>query len=235
MDKVGEVVLDGFRRPHGIDLDRATGHLAVSTERPNRLLIIDPIARRVVRDFDTRGEASHMVTLSPDGKTAYVSNIVSENVSVIDLESGSVDLIPVGKRPEGSALTRDGKTLYVANRESHLVSVIDTEKKEVVGEIATSKGPNRVRLSADEDLIIFSLVHDHQVGFAEVATGQETATIDVDGMPVSLQMSPDATMAFTALQGEDRVYVISVADREVVLQFPTESGAGPDPVLEIRP
>jgi YVTN family beta-propeller protein len=235
MEKVGEIVLEEFRRPHGIDIDPATGWLAVSTERPNRLLIIDPASRQVVGDFDTQGEASHMVTLSPDGKTAYVSNIVSENVSVIDLESGSVDLIPVGKRPEGSAVTKDGKILYVANRESHIISVIDTEKKEVVGEIPTGEGPGRVRLSADEGTLIYCLLHDQQVGFADVATGREVGTVAVEGAPVSLQVSPDATEALTALQGEDTVYVISVAERRIIRRFATGEGAGPDPVLEIQP
>jgi YVTN family beta-propeller protein len=235
MEKVGEIDLGEFRRPHGIDLDPSTGRLAVSTERPNRLLIIDPATRQVVRDFDTRGEASHMVTLSPDGGTAYVSNIVSENVSVIDLESGSAELIPVGKRPEGSAVTKDGKTLYVANRESHIISVIDTEKKEVVGEIPTGEGPGRVRLSKDESTLIYCLLHDHQVGFADVATRREVANVAVEGAPVSLQVSPDATKAMTALQAEDTVYVISVAERQTIQRFTTPKGAGPDPVLEIQP
>jgi YVTN family beta-propeller protein len=234
MEKVGEVVLGEFRRPHGIDLDQ-TGRLAVSTERPNRLLIIDPVSREVVSDFDTQGEASHMVSLSPDGRTAYVSNISSENVSVIDLESGSVELVPVGKRPEGSAMTRNGKTLYVANRESHMIAVIDTEKKEVVREIPTGKGPGRVRLTSDESTLVYCLVHDHQVGFADVASGQEVGTVDVEGAPVSLLMSHDGSMALTAVQGEDTVYVVSVAERKIVRQFMTAEGMGPDPVLEIQP
>jgi YVTN family beta-propeller protein len=234
MEKVGEVVLGEFRRPHGIDLDKA-GLLAVSTEKPNRLLIVDPASREVMKDFDTQGEASHMVTFHPDGKTAYVSNIVSENVSVIDLESGSVVLIPVGKRPEGSDITGDGKTLYVANRESHFISVIDTETNEVVGEIPTGKGPGRVRLTPDEGTLVYCLVHDSKVGFADVASGKEVGTVDLDEAPVSLLMSHNGESALTAAQGGDTVYVISVAERKIVRQFETAEGMGPDPVLEIHP
>jgi YVTN family beta-propeller protein len=234
MKKIGEIVLGEFRRPHGIDLDVA-GRLAVSTEKPNRLLIIDPASREVSEDYDTKGKSSHMVTLNPDGTTAYVSNIVSENVSAIDFESGAVTLIPVGKRPEGSDITRDGKTLYVANRESHIISVIDTAKKEVVGEIPTGKGPGRVRLTPDESTLVYCLVHDNRVGFADVASGQEVGTVDLDGAPVSLLMSLDGERALTAAQAEDTVYVISVAERKVVREFKTAEGMGPDPVLEIRP
>jgi YVTN family beta-propeller protein len=233
MEKTGQVVLGEFRRPHGIDLDKA-GLLAVSTEKPNRLLIVDPVSREVVKDFDTEGKASHMVTFHPDGKKAYVSNIVTENVSVIDLESGSVTLIPVGKRPEGSDITGDGKKLYVANRESHIISVIDTETNEVIGEIPTGKGPGRVRLTPDESTLVYCLLHDSKVGFADVASAKEVATVDLDGAPVSLLMSRDGERALTAAQGGDTVYILSVAERKIVRQFETEEGMGPDPVLEIH-
>src|SRR5438477_2148600 len=45
--KVGEISLGKFRRPHGIDIDRNTGRLAVTTELPDQLLIVDPVARKV--------------------------------------------------------------------------------------------------------------------------------------------------------------------------------------------
>lgn len=232
--KAGAVDLGDFRRPHGIDLDPDAGRLLVSTENPNRLLIIDPKARQVLRDLDTQGRASHMVTRSPDGTKAFVSNIRTRNVSVIDLETGSVELIPVGERPEGSDVTADGKTLFVACRESHVVSVIDTEKNAVVGEVQTGKGPNRVRLTPDEKLLVYSLVHDRQVGIADVKSGKQIATVDLDGAPVSLHLSSDGKWALTASQDEDTVYVISIAERAIVREFKTTEGAGPDPVLEIR-
>src|SRR5512134_3883704 len=44
--KAGEISLGEFRRPHGIDLDRKTGRLAISCELPDRLLIVDPASRK---------------------------------------------------------------------------------------------------------------------------------------------------------------------------------------------
>ena len=231
--KAGVVELGEFRRPHGIDLDRGTGQILVTTENPNRLLIIDPKSREILRDYETKGESSHMVTRSSDGKRAYVSNIGTRNVSVIDLETGNVELIPVGERPEGSDITKDGKTLYVACRESHVISVIDTEKNAVVSEIATGKGPNRVRLTPDEKLLIYSLVHDGQLGIADAGSGEQIATVDLEASPVSLQLSQNGEWALTAAQDEDTVYAVSIAERKIILRFATAEGAGPDPVLEI--
>jgi YVTN family beta-propeller protein len=218
-----------------LDLDPATGQVFVTTENPNRLLVIDPKSHEILKDYDTKGESSHMVTRSPDGKTAFVSNISTQNISVIDLETSEVELIPVGERPEGSDITADGKTLYVACRESHVISVIDTESNVVVSEVRTGKGPNRVQLTPDEKLLVYSLVHDKQIGIADAERGEEIATIDLGGSPVSLQLSRDGERALTAAQSDDVVYVVSLAERRVIKQFATAEGAGPDPVLEIYP
>jgi len=231
--RTGVIDLGRFRRPHGLDLDPATGRLLISTENPNRLLVVDTANRGVLREFETGGLASHMVTTSPDGSKAFVSNIVSSNVSMIDLNTASAVLIPVGRRPEGSAITRDGRTLHVANRESDRISIIDTEKAAVVGEIRTGRGPNRVRLVEGDRSLVYSLVHDRGVGFADTVTRSETHRISLDGSPVSLQVSHDRLWAFTAAQNEDSLYVISVPERSVTARFKTALGAGPDPMLEI--
>jgi DNA-binding beta-propeller fold protein YncE len=68
--KAGEISLGKFHRPHGIDLDASTGRIAVTTELPDQLLLLDPEKRTVVRTYDTRGKTSHMVTLGPGGKWA---------------------------------------------------------------------------------------------------------------------------------------------------------------------
>lgn len=230
--KTGVIELAGPRRPHGLDLDSGTGRLLVTTENPNRLLLIDPTAREVVAVYDTQGRSSHMVTVSPDGKRAFVSNIATRDVSIIDLTTGDVALVPVGERPEGSDISSDGSALYVACRESNVISIIDTEHDSVVGEVATGRGPNRVRLTPDEKLLVYSLVHDSQIGIADVAAREQIATIDLAGAPVSLQMSRDGTRILTASQDSDEVYVVSLAERRILTRFKTARGAGPDPVLE---
>jgi YVTN family beta-propeller protein len=232
--KSGTIDLANARRPHGLDIDESSGNILVTTENPDRLLIVDPVQKKVLNTFSTNGRSSHMVTLSPDGTRAYVSNIATQNVSIIDLATGTATLIPVGERPEGSDVTADGKTLFVACRESDVVSVIDTDGNTVIGEVATGSGPNRVKLTPDERHLVYTLVHDNQIGFADVATLSQVATITLDGSPVSLQLSSDGARVLTASQDTDEVYVISVADRRVITRFKTEAGAGPDPVLEIE-
>src|SRR5512140_3510068 len=81
MKKIGVIDLGRFRRPHGIALDAATGQLLVTTEKPHRLLLIDPVARKVLRDYDVQGKTPHMAAFGPGGEWAFASNTDSATVA----------------------------------------------------------------------------------------------------------------------------------------------------------
>lgn len=232
--RVKQIELGNFRRPHGIDLDPETGWLAITTELPDRLLIIDPGSGKIVRDYDTKGKTSHMVKLGPKAQYAYVSNSNSANVSAIRLSDGEVKLIPAGARPEGSVLSPDGKELFVCNREGESITVIDTTRNEVVATIATGKGPVRIEITPDGSTLVYALMHDQRIGFADVASRKETGTVSLKGAPVSLHLSPDGKKALAGAEDSDEIYVVSVDGKKVQQTIFTAAGAGPDPVMEFK-
>jgi len=230
--KVGEISLGEFHRPHGIALDPASGLLAVTTELPDQLLLIDPVKQTVLRAYETLGRSSHMVALSTDGKWAYVCNARSETVAAIDLAGGGVELIRTGGRAETAVLSKDGARLYVANLEADNITVIDTEQKAVIDRIPTGKGPVRLALTPDERWIVYALIHGNGIEFVDLAARQVMARLDLDGSPVSLNLSPDGCLAYASLEDEDAVWVASVPERRLLRKFKTPPGAGPDPVLQ---
>jgi YVTN family beta-propeller protein len=59
------------------------------------LPLFDPDTNKEVRNI-TVGKQPHWTALSGDGKTAYVTNEGSNDVSVVDLDSGKVTAIAVG-------------------------------------------------------------------------------------------------------------------------------------------
>jgi DNA-binding beta-propeller fold protein YncE len=110
--RAAAIPLGKYHRPHGIAINPVTGHLLVSTETPDQLLVVDLEKKEVIRRYDTKGQTPHIVAAGRDGKWAYVSNARSGTVAAIELASGEVQLIPAGGRPEGSVLSKDGKRLY---------------------------------------------------------------------------------------------------------------------------
>jgi YVTN family beta-propeller protein len=93
----------------------------------------------------TVGVEPQCVAITPDGMKAYVTNMVSGNVAVINSMGQFTRVIPVGTEPFGCALTADGSKLYVANFSSDNVSVINTVTDTVIRTIAIPAGNSRPR------------------------------------------------------------------------------------------
>jgi YVTN family beta-propeller protein len=236
MKKTGAIDLGRFRRPHGIALDPATGRLLVTTEKPHRMLLLDPAARKVLRDYDVQGKTPHMAAFGPGGAWAFASNTDSDTVAAIHLASGKTKLIPTGagSRPQGFALEPGGGRLFVVNSGGGRITIIDTAKLEAVGEIATGKGPGRIAITPDGKTLVYNLGGEEGVGFADIATGKQVARIAVTGRPMSLTMTRDGKRAFTGVQDQDKMFVISVPDRKIVQVIQTPKGAGPDPAIPLQ-
>jgi YVTN family beta-propeller protein len=71
------------------------------------------------------------VAVTPDGKTAYVTNFGSGTVSTINVKTRTKNLddIPVGQNPATVEVTPDGKTVLVANNSSGSMSTIEVKTR----------------------------------------------------------------------------------------------------------
>jgi len=232
--RIGVIDLGKYRRPHGIDLDRKTGYLVVTSEGPDALLLVDPVARKTLKAYDVRGKSPHMVILEPGGEWAYVSDSGSGNVAAVRLSTGEVKLIPCGANPQGGAFSEDGKTLYMTDSESDDIAIIDAEKKQRAGTIPTGKQPVRIEIAADGHTLVYALENGEAVGFADARLRQETGQVALGGKPMSLTLSRDRRTAYTGVQDTDKIYVIDVAGRKIGQVIDTPKGSGPDPVLPMR-
>jgi len=235
MKKVADIDLGRFHRPHGLALLPGADRILATTERPFGLILVDPAARRVVRDYDVKGKSPHMVFPLPGGQWVYVSDTDSNAVALIQIATGAVKLIPTGAHPQGAALSPDAKLLYVTNTDGNLISILDTRKQEVVGSIPTGKGPARIAMTPDGKTLVYNLQFEPGVGFADVASGKQTAIVPLSGRPLSLTMTRDGRRAFAGIQDQDKVCYISVAGRKLERVFETPKGSGPDPAIPLEP
>jgi len=233
--KTGVIDLGEYRRPHGMAVHPKTGLLLVTIENPDGLLLVDPHQRKVIRKFDVQGKSPHMVLFGPEGKRAYVSNTNSGTVASIDVATGKVTLIPTGKYPQGGVLSPDGKIIYLTNAESNKISLINTATDKVIGEIATATYPNRVAITPDGKMLVYSLGQGGEaVGFADTTSRKQTATVALGGQPLSLTLTKDGKYAFSGIQSQGKIHVIDVAQRKIIRTITTPTDAGPDPALPIE-
>lgn len=232
MKKTGDIPLGKFHRPHGITFDPRTRTILATTERPFGLIAVDPVARKLIREYDVKGKSPHMVVVSRDGERAWVSNTDSNSIAVVSLKDGTASLIPTGEKPQGGVFSADGKRFYVTLGDTGALAVVDTKTLKEVARIPSGKNTGRVALTPDGRTLVYNI--GDAIAFADVRSGKELARISVTGRPMSLTMTRDGKLAFVGIQENDKVLVIDVPRREIARELALPKGSGPDPVIPIE-
>jgi YVTN family beta-propeller protein len=178
---------------------------------------------------------------------AYVANLMSDSVSVIDTATNVVTAtIPVGHNPDGIATNPYGGLVCVTNYLSNDVSLINPYTNTVVATVTVGAGPVGVARPPGGDLPptdpdyplpeAFAYVankNDHSVSVIEVGTAHVIATIDVDpspdGVAVGYSYASNAlhsTVYVTHSLPAGSVSVIGVATNTVTGKIPVGARPG---------
>ena len=238
----GTIDLGEHQAPHGVVWLKDNTHVIVTTEDSGDIIKVNVAAGEVVGAWPTGQEVSHMVALSPDDRTAFVSSIRSGTVTRIELEPGSEALsVPTGEGAEGIAVTADGGEVWVANRGDDSITVLDTETLEVLATLETGDFPIRLEMSADGLYALVTNAESSELGVYEVATRKEVARkkLQLEGgkgasifgefedssVPVGIQPHPVRPVIYVAHANGAVVSEISTESWEIVRVL----DAGPEP------
>ncbi|AKT52921.1 phosphoesterase [Arsenicicoccus sp. oral taxon 190] len=172
-----------------------------TTPDGKRLVVADQLGNAVtVVDLATRAQqtvaAGHRpmyVTVSKDGRKAYVTNQGASSVGVVDLTGAAPELtktVAVGLHPNKSVLSADGKTLYVANGDADTVSVVRTDVDATVRTIKVSpkksqigSNPTGLALDATGKRLFVTLSGSNDVAVVDVAKGRVDGLIPTGWYP----------------------------------------------------
>jgi YVTN family beta-propeller protein len=146
---VGHIDLGPDSRPHSFAF-LPEGRRAVATmEDSDRLALVDVEERTLVGTLPTGGRDGHMVRVSPDGGTAYVTSRGAEGtLSVIDLSGTSPPVVvATGAGAEGLAVAPDGSEVWVVNRRAASISIVDAETLEVIETLEAPPFAGRAEIS----------------------------------------------------------------------------------------
>jgi YVTN family beta-propeller protein len=163
------------------------------------------------------------IAMSPDGRRAYVTNIDTNRVTVVDIASGSVvDSIPVGKAPYGIAVAGDGRA-YVVNSDDSTVSVIDTATNTVVSPpIYVGNSPTSIAVNASGTRVIVTASDDDAISIID------TTTFNVTAIPVgegAFGVAISGNKAFITNEFDDTVSVVDLTSNTVIKTIAV--GVGP--------
>lgn len=213
-----------YDRPHG--LATYGDHLYVTSESTKHLLVYDLESEALITAIPLDQECAHMVSVSPDGSTAYTANIWSNSITAVDTSTFEVVRhIAVPERPEGMVFSPDGKLIYCVCREAKSVAVVDREIGEVVDRIETGHGPVRVVITPDGSRLVIPLFHSAAVEVVDTVSRKVMCTIGAGPHPTGTCISPDGSLVFLSCEDENLVYVFDTDSMEIVQKINTGDGA----------
>jgi serine/threonine protein kinase, bacterial len=148
------------------------------------------------------------LTLTRDNRTAYVTGY-DGNLLAVDLTRGSVTArIPVGKSPDGVALSPDERTAYVVNIDDDTISVIDLPARSTVATIGVGDRPISVAVHPDGRTAFVTNNESRSVSVIDTATRAVVAQLPVGNLPEAVAVAPDGRRAYVVNAGDATMSVI---------------------------
>ena len=245
MQALKTIELGEYSRPHGIRWLKDGKTALVTAESNKTLLWIDPFAGTVKQAALTEQEISHMVVATPDGAFAYVANIGSGTVTVIDLNQGKVvQQITTGKGAEGIDIAPNGEELWVTNREADTISVVDAKKFSVLASVESKSFPIRAKFTPDGKHVLVSNARSGDVAVFDSASRKEVRRIKIpleaagtegrlfssqfgnSSVPIGIVVHPSGKKAFVANANADAISVLDLETWQVIGKL--KAGKEPD-------
>lgn len=189
--------------------------------------VVDLKKRKLLKTLPS-GQDPESFDLSRDGKTLYVSNEETAEMSVLDLRSGKVKhKVAVGHEPEGVTVRPDGKVVYVTSETDNQVTAVDTKKLKVLAQIATGPRPRAVVFTRDGLVAFVSCENGREVTVIDITKNLATDHIKIEPVaktvlgprPMGLALSPDGKELYVSLGRGEAVAVIDVATHKVERLF----------------
>lgn len=177
----------------------------------------------VVRKYQS-GPDPESFAISPDGRTLYVSNEDTAEMSVLDLESGNIrGRVKVGEEPEGVTVRPDGRVVYVACEGENDVAAIETTTFAVIGRVKTGARPRAIVFTSDGKTGFVTSENGGVVTTFDTATHSIATTIQIPKIlssptpprPMGAVLARDNSQLFVSLGRAKSIAIIDVATRRV--------------------
>jgi len=230
---------DGFDFPHGLAISEELNELYLASTMSSKFYVIDIDSHEIKKVMDTYQDKSHMVTMSVDGKRAYIPNIGSRNVSIYSTETQDIiNHFPVGRGPEGLAIYKNGD-IYSANQDDNMVCVFDPITLKEKFRLRVGLLPIRAMFTPDNKYLFVPNRESHDVSvidpeysFCGKIRPYEIKRIPLGRWSGGVTFSPDSKLAYVANNKTNNISVILIETLEVIYKI--EVGIHPDGIAYLE-
>ncbi|MGG0720476.1 cytochrome D1 domain-containing protein [Robertmurraya massiliosenegalensis] len=141
---------------HGIDITPDGRYLYLASgdlkegEQYNFIKVVDTKREEIIKEIKSPSKSPAHIDFSNDGSLAYVSNVMSNDISLIDTRKMEIiSTIPVGTTPNELEPSKDDKYLFTANVTDGTISVVDIVEQKEIRTIKAGDGTHGLELSPD--------------------------------------------------------------------------------------
>jgi YVTN family beta-propeller protein len=212
---------------------------------------IDAATMRLIDTIGPVGLGAQGIALSYDEHTLYTVNTEGDDVSIVDLATGTVthripvsynNPVPTGllakREPFFGVLDHSGRYLWVTCRKSGDVRVIDLEAGHVVDSLLASVRPLMAALTPDGRELWVPNEGTNSITIIDVASHATTTLEDINGGPQAVGFTADGRTAYVSCLSSDAavhhggtiqsggLYMIRTNDRQVLRLVEIAAAAG---------
>jgi YVTN family beta-propeller protein len=154
---------------------------------------------RTMERFIATGDQPINVAFSPDGGTGYVTNLLGQSVSVIDVASGQVTgTISTGDfEPFVVRVSPNGSRVYVATNNS-VVLIVAAATNQIVKSVEVGFAPNGFAVHPDGRRMYVSAFLGGTVSEVDMVTERVVRTFTVGGTPQEMAVNRKGTRLYIA-------------------------------------
>lgn len=231
------ISLGDFERPHGVQWFSDGKRAIVTAESRQAVVILNIDSGDIITSIKTNQQVSHMVALGTEEEKAFVTNLGSGSLTILDLNANeAVQTVKTGSGTEGVTTIAGKNEVWITNREANTVSIFDTSTNEISDPLTSSAFPIRAENSPNGQLVAVSNAESSEVSIFDVQTRKQlqkvsTVSGNQKGMPIGLTFSADGNRLYVANSNSNEIAVIDTRSWELVDTFPT--GETPDGIAYI--
>lgn len=214
------------KRIHGIDITPdnkyvllASGALEVD-DKYNYIQIVDTNKDEIVKIIKSDSKSPAHIDFTKDSKFAFVSNVMSNNISIIDIVKGKIiDNIKVGIMPNESELSPDDKFLYVANVKEGSLSIVDIDNRKEIEKIRVGPGTHGVAVTNDGKYVWTTNRFDKSVIITDIHDKKVIKEIAIEGEPNHISITPRGNHAYITDLQKNKLIIIDTTTFKIIKEL----------------
>lgn len=205
-------------RPHCPIFGPKDGLLYVTTELDDSVTIIDPHTFKILGKIPTGQAESHMLAISPDGRSGYTANVGPGTVSVLDIRGHkTMTVIRVANHVQRISVSPDDRWVFTSDTEKPRLAVIDAKTNKVDRWIDLPGEGYGSASTPDGKWLLLAMPSANGVAVIDLANLKLAKTINVPPAPQEVLIRPDGRQAYVSCDHSNQVAAISTGDWSVKL------------------